>query len=235
MARLPPSPARGAISAALPVAQQPEVAALAIKAPPGAEWISEVKFDGYRLLAAIDQGQVRLLTRSGLDWSDRLPAMRAAIAALGLHTAMLDGELVALRADGVSSFPALQAALKAGRDAVLTYYGFDLLHLDGWDLRPCALLDRKRVLASAARWSGMVRYSDHHEGQAAELYQNACRMGLEGIVCKRGGRPYRPGQSGDWLKLKCLGREEFIVIGYSPPSGSRVGIGGIQLGYRDSG
>ena len=134
----------------------------------------------------------------------------------------------------MSSFPALQAALKAGRDGSLVYYAFDLLHLNGWDLRPCALLDRKRVLASAAPWGGMVRHSDHHEGQAAELYQNACRMGLEGVICKRGDRPYRSGRSGDWLKLKCLGREEFIVIGYSPPGGTRVGIGGLQLGYRDA-
>src|SRR4051794_22538027 len=80
---------------------------------------------------------------------------------------------------------------------------------------------------------GMVRYSDHHQGQAAELYQNACRMGLEGVICKRADRPYRPGRSGDWLKLKCVGREEFIVVGYTPPSGSRIGIGGLHLGYHD--
>jgi bifunctional non-homologous end joining protein LigD len=102
---------------------------------------------------------------------------------------MLDGELVALQPDGVSSFPLLQAALKAGRDGDLTFYAFDLLHLNGWDLRPCALLERKRVLAATVRWSDTVRFSGHHEGQVAELQQSACAIGLEGIICKRADRP----------------------------------------------
>ena len=154
VARAPITSATGPVRGPLPDAQKPQLASLTTDAPSGPEWISEVKFDGYRLLAAIDGGKVRLLTRSGLDWSDRLPAVRAGIAELGLDTAMLDGELVALRADGVSSFPALQAALKAGRDGSLTYYAFDLLYLDRLDLRPCPLLERKRLLASAGRWSG---------------------------------------------------------------------------------
>src|SRR4051812_34623809 len=124
-------PAPGAVRAALPVAQLPQLATLGTTPPAGAGWLAEIKFDGYRLLAAIDHGQARLLTRSGLDWSERLPAMRGAIARLGLHTAVLDGELVALDGSGVSSFPRLQAALKAGQDASLTFYAFDLLHLDG--------------------------------------------------------------------------------------------------------
>src|SRR3954453_12111098 len=196
-------PAPGAVRAALPLAQLPQLATLGTTPPAGAGWLAEIKFDGYRLLAAIDRGQGRLLTPGGLGWADRFPAVRGAIARLGLHTAMLDGELVALDDTGVSSFPRLQAALKAGQDSSLTYYAFDLLPLDGWDLRPCRLDDRKALLLPLLTGrEGMVRYSAHHDGQRAELYQNACRMGLEGIVCKRGDRPFKPGRSVDWLKLK---------------------------------
>jgi len=162
-----------------------------------------------------------------------MPAVSAAIAALGLCNAMLDGELVALQPDGVSSFPMLQAALKAGRDSSLVFYAFDLLHLDGWDLRGCKLLDRKRVLEGAARWDNAVRYSGHVVGQAVEMYRSAGRMKLEGIICKRAQAPYRSGRSGDWLKVKCLGREELIVLGWTTPTRSRVGLGALQLGYHD--
>lgn len=227
------APAPGAVRAALPDVQPPQLATLATSAPTGAEWISELKFDGYRLVVAVTGRAVRLLTRNGLDWTDRMPSLATTIAALNLPPVMLDGELVALRPDGVSSFPPLQAALKAGRDGDLAFYAFDLLHLAGWDLRSCLLLERKRVLATIVPWNGTVRYSDHQAGRTADLHQNACAMGLEGIICKRGDRPYRPGRSSDWLKLKCLFREELVVIGYTPPSGSRVGIGGLQLGYYD--
>ena len=201
--------------------------------PSGGEWVSEIKFDGYRLLASVQDGAVRLLTRNGLDWADRMPAVAAAIAGLGLRSALLDGELVALRPDGVSSFPMLQAALKAGRDGSLVFYAFDLLHLDGWDLHGCTLLDRKRVLAGAASWGSAVRYSDHVVGQAAEMHCSARRMKLEGIICKRADAPYRPGRSSDWLKVKCLGREEMIVLGWTAPARRRVGLGALQLGYHD--
>ena len=191
--------------------------------------------------------QVRRLSPAGLrqgrgrapadpQWpelADRMPAVAAAIAGLGLRSAMLDGELVALQPDGVSSFPMLQAALKAGRDGSLVFYAFDLLHLDGWDLRGCTLLARKRVLEGAAGWNGADRYSGHVVGQAAEMHRSAGRMKLEGIICKRADAPYRPGRSGDWLKVKCLGRDELIVLGWTMPTRSRVGLGALQLGYHD--
>lgn len=163
-----------------------------------------------------------------------MPAVAAAIAGLGLRSAMLDGELVALQPDGVSSFPMLQAALRAGRDGSLVFYAFDLLHLDDWDLRGCTLLDRKRVLGDAASWDGAVRYSGHVVGQADDMYRSAGRMKLEGIICKRVDAPYRPGRSGDWLKVKCLGRDELIVLGWTTPTRSRVGLGALQLGYYDA-
>lgn len=127
----------------------------------------------------------------------------------------------------------LQAALSAGRDDALHLYVFDLLHMDGWDLRGCALADRKRLLEGLADWKGAMRYSGHYLGQAAELHAGACRMGLEAIVCKRADALYKPGRGSSWVKLKCAGREEFVVLGWSPPDGSRVGIGSLNVGYYD--
>src|SRR4051794_4540005 len=154
-------PAPGAVRGALPQTQEPQLCSIAEEPPEGEDWVSEIKLDGYRLIVSVDHGTVRLLTRNGHDWADRLPSVAKAMSALNVETAMLDGELVALRPDGVSSFPDLQAALKAGRDDRLIFYAFDLLHLNGWDLRPCALIERKRVLSELANWSGMLRYSDH--------------------------------------------------------------------------
>ncbi|MGH7211453.1 MAG: DNA ligase D, partial [Acetobacteraceae bacterium] len=152
------TPPPGAIRGKLPPRQAPQLCALAGEPPEGADWVSEIKFDGYRLLALLEAGAVRLLTRNGLDWRERLPAVARAVAALPARAALLDGELVALRPDGVSSFPDLQAALSAGHDGGLAFFLFDLLHLDGWDFRPCGLLARKRRLAPLGKWNGLLRY-----------------------------------------------------------------------------
>ena len=133
----------GAVKAGLPANQAPQLASVAEDPPDGDGWLTEIKFDGYRLLASLEDGRVRLLTRNGNDWTDRLPAVVKAMSRLYVKSAMVDGELVALDREGVSSFPALQAALSNGRDGNLVYYLFDLLHLDGWDLRGCSLRDRK--------------------------------------------------------------------------------------------
>jgi bifunctional non-homologous end joining protein LigD len=146
---------------------------------------------------------------------------------------VLDGELVALRPDGVSSFPDLQAALSAGQDQKLYFYTFDLLEFDGWDLRGCALIDRKAVLEMLTDWTGMLRFSAHTDGDLEKTHRNACEMRLEGIVCKKADAPYQAARGRGWLKLKCLGREEFIVLGWTPPGGSRTGIGALHLGYFD--
>jgi bifunctional non-homologous end joining protein LigD len=227
------APAEGALRAKLPQRQAPQLAALTEEPPKGEGWISEIKFDGYRLLCWIDHGKVRVVTRNGLDWTDRLPAVARAVGRLKIDTGLVDGELVALDKDGVSSFPALQAALSAGKDETLNLYLFDLLHLDGWDMRPCQLIDRKRVLSGLSEWHGMLRYSDHHDGDIGRMRREACRIGLEGIVCKQVDAPYREGRGRGWLKVKCLGREEFIVLGWTPPGGSRTGLGSLHLGYYD--
>jgi bifunctional non-homologous end joining protein LigD len=237
----PAKPARRAKPAAIPGAKpgelpetlQPELASVAEKPPEGDGWLSEVKFDGYRLLAFKDGESVRLLTRNGHDWTARLPSVARAVGKIAPNDALLDGELVALREDGVSSFALLQQALSEGADNRLHLYLFDLLHLDGMDLRGCRLADRKQALAGLGPWSGALRYSDHMLGRAAEMRLQACGMGLEGVVCKRVDAPYRAGRSRDWLKLKCSGREEFAVLGWTPPAGARTGFGALQLGYRN--
>jgi len=218
-ARKTRAPVPGAVRDTLLESQAPQLCTLITAAPVGEEWLSEVKLDGYRIIASVDKGQVRLLTRKGLDWTDRMPAVANAFRALDVRTAMLDGELVALRPDGVSSFPGLQTALKAGRDDTLLFYAFDLLHLDGWDLRPCALVDRKAALHRLSDWSGLLRFSEHVVGSPAEVHKNAGQLGLEGIVCKRAGDPYRAGRGGSWLKVKCGNREELVVLGWTPPAG----------------
>jgi bifunctional non-homologous end joining protein LigD len=223
----------GAKRGKIPAGQAPQLASVAEAPPEDAGWLTEIKFDGYRILASLDHGKVRLLTRNGNDWTDRLPAVAKAIGQLYVDSAMVDGEIVALDKDGISSFPALQAALSNGRDQTLVFYLFDLLHLDGWDLRKCALRDRKDRLKGIDTWHGMLRYSDHHEGDAARMRQVACKMKLEGIICKKADAPYRSGRSHDWLKVKCAGREELLIIGWTEPGGSRTGLGSLHLGYYD--
>ena len=223
----------GAVRGKLPNKVAPQLASVADAPPDEDGWLTEIKFDGYRILASLDHGRVRLLTRNGNDWTDRLPAVAKAVGQLYVDSALVDGELVALEKDGISSFPALQAALSNGRDQTLVYYLFDLLHLDGWDLRKCKLRDRKDRLKGIDTWHGMLRYSDHHEGDAARMRQAACKMKLEGIICKKADAPYRSGRGHDWLKVKCTGREELLVVGWTEPAGSRTGLGALHLGYYD--
>jgi bifunctional non-homologous end joining protein LigD len=210
-----------------------ELATLEDAAPAGDAWLHEVKFDGYRILAFIDGGRARLISRNHLDWTHRFRRIAEALPAVA-GQAILDGEIVALDERGVSSFGALQQALSAGGTSKLVYMAFDLLYLDGYDLRPCRLEDRKAALAQLlGAPPAAVRYSDHVIGSGARFHEAACKQQLEGIVSKRRAASYRGGRSGDWIKVKCTHREEFAVIGWTDPSGSRIGIGSLILGYYD--
>ena len=161
--------APGAALAGLPDKLAPQLATNAAEPPPGDDWISEIKLDGYRLLVWIDRGRIRLVTRNGHDWTPRMPRLAARFATLDVETALIDGELVALRPDGTSHFHDLQAALSAGADGGLFFYAFDLLNLDGWNLRACAQQDRKRLLEALSGWNNAIRYAAHVEGNAAGL------------------------------------------------------------------
>jgi bifunctional non-homologous end joining protein LigD len=213
---------------------RPELATLASTAPRGKQWIHELKFDGYRILAYVDGGEVRLRTRTGLDWTKRFGAVRNALAMLRLPDAILDGELVALDENGISNFGALQKALSTGSIGGILYYLFDLLRYQGEDVRELPLLERKNRLAKAlrgARKGGTIRYTDHVRGSGESVQREACRLGLEGIVSKEANSPYRSGRSQDWMKVKCVKEQEFVIGGYTDPQGTREALGSLLLGY----
>lgn len=220
-----------AFKAAMPKTQAPQLASLVEDPPAGAEWLWEVTFAGYRMMVFHDAEGARLLTRNGLDWTHRLRGVASQVEAARSRAMLLDCEAVALRADGIGSFFDLQAALADGREADLGLYAFDILHLDGWDLRPCRLDNRKAVLAGLGIWSDRLRYRDHHTADARLARVHACAAGLEGIIAKRVDAPYHSGRSKSWVKLKCQGREEFVVLGWTPPAGGRKELGVLQLGF----
>jgi bifunctional non-homologous end joining protein LigD len=224
--------------APLPDFVPPQLASLREEAPRAAGWVHEVKFDGYRIQARLDHGEVRLLTRNGLDWTGKFPNVAAAIAELPAETALLDGELVVEDESGVSRFSALQADLKAGRRDRFVYHVFDLLHLDGADLVPLPLVERKaaltRLLAHAEQ-AGPIRPSAHFEGEGALVLRQACHLQLEGIVSKRAQSPYVSGRSESWIKAKCANQQELVVIGYAPSTVSRDAIGALIVGYYEEG
>ncbi len=232
-----PEPAgiAGAKKARMPADPRPLLACAAGAAPDGPEWLHEIKYDGYRLLAQLQDGRVRLLTRNGLDWTQKFSALAGRFAELPASTALIDGEVVALEPDGTSDFGRLQDAIANERTEALVFYAFDLLYLDGWDLRGAALEDRKAALTALvpADGDGALRYSDHQIGRGPDFFRHACGYHLEGIVSKRRDSTYRAGRHDSWLKIKCDNREEFVVIGFSDPAGGRQGLGALLLGYYD--
>lgn len=223
----------------LPADPQPQLASLSRRTPDGVDWVHEIKLDGYRILAQLESGEVRLLTRNGKNWSDRFHTVAKLLEQLPAKQALLDGEIVALAADGTTSFHKLQEALSNGRTEGLVYQVFDLLHLNGYDLTDVALLERKQLLAQllkTARLDGnTIRFTEHLATDGSAMFQQACRLGLEGIISKRGASRYRSGRSRDWLKVKCIRQEEFVIGGYTDPGGSRSGFGALLLGaYNES-
>jgi bifunctional non-homologous end joining protein LigD len=237
-----PVPIEGAVAGPLRPFIEPELATLVRAAPTGPHWLHEVKFDGYRLLARIAAGRITLLTRGGLDWTTRFgDRVTAALAALKLKTALIDGELVVETASGASDFSALQADLGAGRTDRFTLYVFDLLHLNGQDLRGATLQARKTLLHDLVPGNagpgdeGPLRFSSHFDEAGAHVLRHACRLGLEGIVSKQRNAPYRSGRGRDWVKSKCVARQEFVIGGYVPSTTSRTAIGSLVLGVHENG
>jgi DNA ligase D-like protein (predicted ligase) len=219
---------------ALPDWIRPQLTQLAKEAPDGPEWPHEIKYDGFRMHARLNQGEVRLLTRNGLDWTHKYPQIAAAVATLPARQAYLDGELCGVRSDGIISFSMIQLASDAGNAAGLVFFLFDLLYLDGQDLTAAPLIERKERLAGLLAQAGSpLHFSDHQIGLGPAFYEQACPLGVEGIVSKRADATYAPGNRGLWLKVKCLNREEFVVIGWTDPEGARRFLGALLLGYYD--
>ncbi|HWA48699.1 MAG TPA: DNA ligase D [Dongiaceae bacterium] len=232
-----PAQIKGAKKAAMPAFVEPSLATLVTKPPTGRTWVHEIKYDGYRLQARLEAGRVKLLTRTGLDWSKKFgKEIVAAIQAIPVGRALIDGELVVEAASGVSDFSALQADLSEGRGDRMVFYAFDLLYLDGYDLRRAALTDRKQALRGLLSGIGdPLRYSEHFEEDGDLILRHACRLSLEGLVSKQGDAPYHSGRSKSWVKSKCSERQEFVVGGYVPSTVSRKAIGSLLLGVNDHG
>ena len=210
-----------------------QLATLSAAPPEGPGWLHEIKYDGYRVRLAVEGGAARVLTRGGEEWSDRMGALARAAAALPVRSALLDGEAVVFGKDGVPDFGELQRALAEHRDDRIVYLAFDLLHLDGRDLRAEPLARRKELLREliGRAGEGPIAFAEHVEGGGNEFLAASCSLALEGAVSKRADAPYRPGRSAEWRKTKCRSRQEFVVTGYTSPRGSRPGLGSLLLGY----
>ncbi|MEB0039307.1 MULTISPECIES: DNA ligase D [unclassified Pseudomonas] len=225
----------GAQAAEMPDSIKPELATL-VESAPGGDWRYEIKFDGYRIMARIDAGKVQLFTRNGHDWTHKLPRQAEAIAGLALESAWLDGEMVVANDEGVPDFQALQNAFEVGRSGNIVYYLFDLPYLNGMDLREVPLQQRRAALSQLLERSedDILRFSEDFGEEPDALLNSACQMKMEGLIGKRVGSSYTSRRSGDWIKLKCKRRQEFIVVGYSEPKGARSKFGALLLGLHDA-
>jgi bifunctional non-homologous end joining protein LigD len=216
-----------------------ELATLADEPPVGDEWLHEIKFDGYRLVAYCSNGEVRLQTRNGNDWTRKFHSICASVAKLKVKSAVLDMEAVVLDSAGKSSFQAMQHALgEGGNRQSIQAYIFDLLHLDGKDLTGEPLTSRKKTLENLlkkSRANGYLHYSDHVAGRGTEMLAKSCSMGLEGVVSKLAASPYLAGRQRSWLKSKCIKRQEFVIIGYTSARTGPRAIGALHLGYNQNG
>lgn len=226
---------KGARKNSFPRGFRPQLATLVDDPPEGKNWLHEIKLDGYRILAHIRNGSVKMITRNGKDWTDKFQGVAAALSPFPADEAIVDGELVAINDEGHSDFQALQNSLKGKGEADLVYYVFDLPFIDGYDLTRTPLKDRKSVLKTCleemASDDDRIRYSDHIEGDAETVYRRACDMSLEGVISKKADAGYTQKRSRNWLKSKCSERQELIIGGFTEPSGSRTGFGALLLGY----
>ena len=210
----------------------PQLATLAEQPPKGDSWVHEIKFDGYRLEARLQDGEVRLTTRAGHDWTGRFSSVVAVLARIKVRNALLDGEVVNRSPQGDMSFHGLQQALSTGDQQHLHYFVFDVLFLDGEDLRTRSLLERKAVLERLLRRApAHIHYSEHFVASGAEVLAHACDVALEGIVSKRADRPYHSGRDLDWIKSKCVHEQEVVVGGYTTQPKHPGILGSLLTGY----
>ncbi len=231
---------RGTPKEHLPKFVAPQLATLAKAPPTGDRWVHEIKLDGYRIQMRIDneKEKIELLTRTGLDWTHRMKFLSEAARRLPVKTALIDGEVVVLSQDGTSSFAELQAAFQEGAKKTLTYFAFDLLHLDGHNLRHLPLTERKdllRRILSSLDGEGAVRLSEDVAGEGGQVFRKACELGTEGIISKVADGPYASGRSGDWLKSKCYQEQELVIGGFTLPTNGTHGVGALLLGYYEGG
>jgi bifunctional non-homologous end joining protein LigD len=229
-------PPSGARKAPLPQALSPQLATLGDRPPANAgHWIYEIKFDGYRMLTRAQDGQVKLVTRNGHDWTRKLPQLARALESMALPDGWYDGEIIMPGERVPADFQALQGAFDTARTAHVVYYLFDIPYCAGYDLRDVPLLERRAVLQRVVQRKPHenVRFSAVFDAAPQDVLASACRLGLEGVIAKRKDSAYVPRRSSDWVKLKCGLRQEFVIGGYTDPKGSRTGIGSLLLGVHD--
>lgn len=226
-----------AIAAPMPAFVEPCLAKTASATPEGTNWVHEVKFDGYRLQARIESANIQLLTRAGLDWTDKFGPIRHGLSTLKAKSAIIDGEAIVEDKRGASDFTLLQSALKSKRPERIVFVAFDLLYIDGQDMRTLSLEERKArlkaILATADQ--EQLRYSEHLTGDGSAIFREVSKLGLEGIVSKRLDKPYRSGRQGDWLKTKATTVDEFLILGFTLHSATKSRIGSLALGYWEGG
>ena len=242
-----PNPRRGrraagkaleqASQTALPRFVTPCLATLVERVPDGKRWEHELKFDGYRIQARLDRGKVKLMTRKGLDWTDKFPSVAQSVAKLKAKTALIDGEVVVEDSKGISRFSLLQQDLTAHRHGRMVLYAFDLMHLNGANLKQQPLAARKAALAKLIRrgHGRHLRLSRSLARPGPALLKQACKMGLEGIMSKLSDQPYHSGRGRDWVKSKCSDRQELVVAGFAPSSADAHAVGALVLGLHARG
>jgi bifunctional non-homologous end joining protein LigD len=236
VAKVADGPPAGARKAALPDALQPELATLVDEPPADPQnWIYEIKFDGYRMLARAQRGRIKLITRNGNDWTHKLGQLRNALEAMELPDGWYDGEVIMPGERGASDFQALQGAFDSARTADIVYYLFDLPFCAGYDMREVPLVERRAVLQRIVRRKphDKVRFSEVFDAPPRQVLESACKLGLEGVIGKRRDSAYVNRRSSDWIKVKCGLRQEFVIGGWTDPQGSRTGIGSLLLGVYD--
>jgi ATP-dependent DNA ligase len=190
-------------------------------APSGPQWLHEMKLDGFRMAARIERGRATLLTRTRLDWSTKYPSLLTALKAVRAKSAYFDSELCGVGEDGLPSFAETQAATDGARGVRLVFYAFDLLHIDGRDTTRLPLLERKALLEPILAEKPGLQFNGHETGDGELIRRHACQLGFEGVVSKTIDAPYAPGNRGLWRKAKALNRQEFVVVGWTDPEGSR--------------
>src|ERR1700722_6292674 len=221
-------PGRSRRGVPLPQFVRPQLSQLVQRPSSGSQWVHEIKLDGFRMAARIDNGRVHLLTRTGLDWTNKYPSAIAALANVRAKTAYIDGELCGVDEAGLPNFAQTQAATDGERGVHLVYYAFDLLHLGGWDISGLALIERKALLEPLVVGKPGLQFNGHDPGDGEFILKHAGKLGVEGVVSKT---IYAPGNRGLWRKAKSLNRQGFVVVGWSDPEGSRPYLGALLLGY----
>jgi DNA ligase D-like protein (predicted ligase) len=218
-------------NAPLPDFIRPQLSQRVEKPPSGPQWLHEIKLDGYRMAARIDSGRAQLLTRTGLDWTNKYPSVIAALANAKAKTAYIDGELCGVDDAGLPSFAHTQSATDGEREVRLVYYAFDLLHLDGEDVSRLPLIERKALLEPLTADKPGLQFNGHETGDGEVILRHAGKLGFAGVVSKTIDAPNARGNRGLWRKAKCLNRQEFVVVGWTDPEGTRPHLGALLLGY----